>query len=289
MKKTAKTRLRRTGLKSLTSRTGYSGFTLIELLVVIAIIAILAAMLLPALSKAKTKALLVRDLNNMRQLLYGWTMYSGDFNELLVASLINNTYPICAKRVVWIDGNLDNVGDPGIWDPTWYLDKGPLFPYVGKQREVFRCPADPVRVKNNLGQPVQRIRTVSMSQAFDFGGWLPGEPVGGPWVCYNKSSGIRLPSQTWVFGEEHPDSINDAAMAVQMPTGPGTEKIIDVPGSWHNGACAFGFADGHGIHHKWRGSKIQPPVTGNPLSLNFPAGDSAVDVDWWALQTTVHD
>lgn len=269
------------------------GFTLIELLVVIAIIAILAGMLLPALGKAKTKAQGIKCMSNGRQLMLAWKLYSGDNNEVLVAAQNLAQNPL--RRSNWCDGSVDPYTDSNSSNVT-FLVRGPLFKYAGNSLEVYKCPADKAamgRLKNFRGTP--RSRSISMSQVFGNGEWLDKAFNASQtrWRTYAKDTEVVQPANTWVFVDEHPDSINDAAFANAMtgaerPTG-NTGQIIDMPASTHNGACGFAFSDGHSEIRKWVGSKIKPVTKYIPggVSLNVPAGDAQADVHWMFNNTTV--
>jgi prepilin-type N-terminal cleavage/methylation domain-containing protein/prepilin-type processing-associated H-X9-DG protein len=262
----------------------WRGFTLIEVLVVIAIIATLASMLLPALSSAKSKAQGILCMNNHRQLLLAWQMYSDDHNGRLPF--------VKHGPSAWIDGWLDYDGNNrSNWDVTADIERSPLWNHYVSTHAVFKCPGDRSFVTDR-GQRLPRVRSMAMLN------WIGGRGEdremgwSGPgWRIYRLQSEIidPGPSRTFVFLDEREDSINDGMFVVDMtgyPNQPGALAIVDIPASYHGGAGGLSFADGHSEIRRWQDPRTTPPVVpGKIIPYNNPSPNNP-DIVWMQERAT---
>ncbi len=259
---------------------GVRGFTLIELLVVIAIIAILAGMLLPALAKAKQKGQGILCMNNTKQLMLSWRLYVDDCNGKIPPAFSdnpnNNVWVYGIQN--WLGSNRDN------WDVTNTLMKGTIWKYHGGSQKIYKCPADVFRTRT---PERERLRSNSINA---WVGMHDGRPTwfgnSPPWRMFLRDSDFVAPADTWVFVDEHPDSINDGFFTMNMNPAPNlaAARLQDAPASYHNGACGFAFADGHSEIKKWKDPRTKIPVRRSDYVEGNQANNK--DVEWIWSKTT---
>ena len=160
--------------------------------------------------------------------------------------------------------------DPGpLVDPQ----QSPIANYV-RSPALFKCPADKYQ------HPIQtapRVRSVSLNGVLAGPGGGSGPlvkgtaPPGSGRMYYGSGSQTHNgpsapdgpvrritelqwpgPAQTYLFLDEHPDSINDGTHMFDVGYSKGQEHWRDLPASYHNGGAGISYADGRAEIHQWK-------------------------------------
>lgn len=242
---------------------------------VIAITGILAALIFPAMSRAKGRALQAVCVSNFKQLTGCWKTYADENNGRLVPVAYKYLNPDeIINTNAWVRGSMDDNAliypplEPGVLDSTNLngIKWGSLYHYSGSVG-IYRCPMDKSSVH---GTP--RARSYSIN------GWMGGTTVFGQhnYRVFRTERDIVAPdpSKAWVFIDEHERSINDGWFAVDMV---GNRGFLDAPATRHGNAYALSFADGH--VEVW---KLLDPRTRDWSSL--PISNNPLNPDWQRLQ-----
>jgi prepilin-type processing-associated H-X9-DG protein len=265
-----------------------AAFTLVELLVVIAIVIALASLLLPALARARSKAQAASCANNVRQLGLAWLMYANEQRDRLPYNLGGDAE---RKTIApfnplnWVNGIMSWELDSDNTDINLILQSS-LAPYCANNVKIYKCPSDQALsdVQREAGWK-HRTRSYSMNAMVGDAGDLSqtGSNVNNPrYKQFFALSEIPSPASIFVFLDEHPDSINDGYFLVKADYY--NLEWVDLPGSYHNDASSFFFADGHVELRKWNEPETKAPPLPDAAALPRSIPSDRRNDFYWLLR-----